>query len=156
MSWREHLWGDRLHGGLRNSALRTGLSAGLCLSLVLAVWLFVANRVPFLERFAWERNLAALAAFALLALIPAVRFFRSPGRLLVSGIAGWMILSLTYWGFTLFFSALADRMGAFHLFVMGSVLYTLAATLAWIGTTIWNVRHSHQISHPPRRLTDLR
>jgi len=124
-------------------ALLVGVRAGIGLSVVLAVWLVLANRIPFLERFAWERNLAAATALALLALLPLLRFFPAPRRMLVCSLMAWAIFSLAYRGFCLFYPALTKRIGAFHLFMLGGVVYTIVATLTWIGTFIWSVRDDH-------------
>jgi hypothetical protein len=126
-----------------NAALLTGVRVGISLSLVLAFWLLLANRVPFLQRFAWERNLAAAAALALLALLPLLRYFPAPRRMLVCSLTAWTIFSLAYRGFCLFFPALTARIGAFHLFMLGGVVYTIVATLTWLGTFIWSVRDHH-------------
>ncbi|HVS73862.1 MAG TPA: hypothetical protein VHE23_00440 [Candidatus Acidoferrales bacterium] len=110
---------------------------------MLIAWLFLANRVPALDRFAWERNLVAVAAAGLFAVLPVMRFVRSPGRLFLSGLVGWTILSFVYRVSGIYFSALAARMGAFHLFMLGSVLYSFAAVLAWIGSALLGVRGEH-------------
>ena len=143
MSLREQLLGSAVVRTLRNIGVLAGLRGGIALSVVLVTWLLLANRVPFLERFAWERNLAAAVALVLLALVPLVRYLRAPWLLLVSGITAWAIFSLSYRGCFLFFPGLAQRIGTFHLFMLGSVLYTIAATLAWIGSFVWKVRDHH-------------
>jgi hypothetical protein len=152
MPLRPHLLGYGALRPVRSAALRTGIYVAICLSLVLAAWLFVANRVPFLERFAWERNLAAAAAAGFLALVPVLRFYRFPWRLFVSGITAWVLFSLVYRGFCIYFILLSKRLGAFHLFMLGSVLFTIAATLAWIGTLLWTVR-DRQVSHSRHHLS---
>ncbi len=136
---------------LGRSAFRQGIYSGVTLSAILLAWIYLANRVPFLERFAWERNLAGFAAAAAVALFPALRFLRSPWRLFVSGIIGWAILGLSYRMLCMRFSTLSDRMGAFHLFVLGGVLYTLLATLAWLGAILWHAR-DHHVSHSRQHL----
>ncbi len=45
----------------QNVALRTGVYAGLGLSLILVVWIFLANRVAIPKEFVRERNLATVA-----------------------------------------------------------------------------------------------
>ena len=144
MPLRAHLPGFRWFEGLQNSAFRAGLYTGVCMSLVLTGWLFLANRVPFIERFALERNLAAAGLLSALALIPVLRFLRYPGRLLLSGLAAWAVFSFVYRLLCLFFSSLGDRMGAFHVFVLGAIAYTIAATIAWVCALIWNVRRHHE------------
>lgn len=143
MTIRARLPGSRWYDSLQHSAVRTGLYIGLCLSAVLIAWIFLANRVPFLERFALERNLAAATLLVALALIPVFRFLRHPRRLLLAGLTAWAVFSFIYRLLCLFFAVLADRMGAFHFFVLGGIAYTIAATLAWIGMLIWAVRGQH-------------
>jgi hypothetical protein len=47
-------------------------------------WLLLANRVPHLDQFASERNLALAIAFVLLGFVPTWRFMKSPGRSFLS------------------------------------------------------------------------
>lgn len=143
MALRTHFVGYRLLTPLKSAALRTGIYTGMVLSLVLIFWLILANRVPFLERFAWERNVAGAAAVAIFALLPVVRFLRFPSQLFLSGITAWALFSIAYLLCCFCFSGLSARMGAFHLFMLGGVLYLIAATLAWIGTILWSIRLRH-------------
>src|SRR5437879_6998503 len=53
---RPHLPGYRWFHVFRNAAIRTGVYVGVCLTLVFSAWLVIANRAPFLERFALERD----------------------------------------------------------------------------------------------------
>jgi uncharacterized membrane protein YvlD (DUF360 family) len=139
---RAHLPGySRLHV-FKNAAIRTGVYAGVGLSVVLVAWVFVANRVPALERFALERNVGAAAALGLFAMVPVLRFLRLPGPLLASGLVAWSILALTYQLLCVVFWGLAERYSAVHIFALGAVLYMIVATLSWIGTCIWRVRES--------------
>jgi hypothetical protein len=142
-----HLPGYRWFHVFKNVAVRMGVYIGVCLSLTLSTWILVANRLPFLERFALERNLAAAVVLGLLAVIPVIRFLRLPGNLLASTLIAWMIFSLTYRLLCLYFSALADRWSAFMIFTVGAVVYLISATLAWIGTLIWRARE-RDLSHP--------
>jgi hypothetical protein len=128
---------------LQNAAIRTGVYAGVCMSAVFVLWIFVANRVPFSEGFASERNVVAAVLIGFLALVPVLRFLRLPGNLLVSSLIAWALLSLTYRGLCLYFRALNDRYSAFHIFMMGAVIYMIFATLSWIGSCIWKLRESH-------------
>ena len=139
---RAHLPGySRLHV-FKNAAIRTGVYAGVGLSVVLVAWVFVANRAPALERFALERNLGAAAALGLFAMVPVLRFLRLPGPLLASGLVAWSILAVTYQLLCVVFWGLAERYSAVQVFTLGAVLYMIAATLSWIGTCIWRVRES--------------
>lgn len=151
MSVPQNLPGEGMLHALRNAAVRTGIYSGSCLSIVFAAWLIVANRLPFLDRFALERNLAAAALLLLIAAVPVLRFLRSPGSLLLAGLIAWSVLSLSYRILSLFFRRLTDFYGAFHIFVLGIVIYLILATLAWIAGCIWRVRASHP-THPRNSL----
>jgi hypothetical protein len=143
MSVRAHLPGYGRLPFLRNAAVRTGVYIGVGFTLIFVAWLFVANRVPALEGYAFERNLAAASAFGVLALVPLIRFFRVPGNLLASSLIGWGILTLTYAVLGVHFWALGNRYTASQIFMIGAVLFTILATLAWIGTCVWRAFHPY-------------
>jgi len=133
---------------LRNGPIRMGIYTGVELSLVFSAWVIIANRVTVLEPFAFARNIGAIAALCFFASLPTLRFFRSPGDMLVSGLVGWTLLSLTYRILCAIFVLLEDRYSAFHVFVLGAVVYLICATVSWIGTIIWRARmadgtHTH-------------
>lgn len=133
---------------LRNSSIRIGIYTGAGLSVIFCVWVIVANRIPVLEPFALARNIAATAALCFFASLPTLRFFRSPGEMLASGLVGWTMLSVTYRVLSAVFVLLPDRYSAFHVFVLGAVIYLICATVSWIGTIIWRARmadgtHTH-------------
>jgi len=132
---------------LRNVPVRMGIYTGICLSLVFAMWLVLANRVTLLERLALERNIIAAVGLMFFASLPILRFYRSPGDLMVSGLLAWTLLSLTYRLLCMVFVFLDQKYSAFHVFVLGAVVYLIFATLSWIGMIIWKVR-SADISHP--------
>jgi cytochrome bd-type quinol oxidase subunit 2 len=132
---------------LRNSAVRTGIYTGVCLALVFSVWLVIANQVPFLERFYWERDIAAAAVLCFLATVPVVRFFRMPGNLVASSMTALMIFSLCYSVLCMIYHRLSDRLSPLQVLVTGTVVYMIFTTLSWIGTIIRKVRAAH-LSHP--------
>ena len=146
MSVGAHLPGYRRFGVFRN-AIRTGVYSGVAMSLVLVGWLFLANRVPFLESFARERNLAAVLLIGFLAMIPLLRFIRLPGRLLVSSLIAWTIVSLVYRASCVYFHALESRYSAFQVFVLGTMVCLIFATISWVCSAIWRVREA-RASHP--------
>jgi hypothetical protein len=125
---------------LRNAPIRMGIYTGVALSLVFSAWVIVANRMPLLEPFARARNIGAIAALCFFASLPTLRFFRSPGDMLVSGLVGWTILSFSYRILCAVFVLLQDRYTAFHVFMLGAVIYLICATVSWIGTIIWRAR----------------
>jgi hypothetical protein len=141
-----HLPGYRWLMFLRNVPVRVGMYTGICLSIVFAMWLVLANRVPLLERLALERNIIAVVGLVFFASLPILRFYRSPGDLLVSGLLAWTLLSITYRLLCMVFVLLNERYSGFHVFVLGAVTYLVFATLSWIGMIIWKVR-SADISH---------
>jgi len=135
---------------LHNPGVRIGTYTGALLAIGFALWLYVANRVPSLEGFALQRNIVAAVILGLLAAIPVLRFLREPGNLLVAGLVAWGVLSFAYRVLGLHFVALAERYGAIQVFILGAVVYMILATISWIGTCLWRLRHS-QISHQPHQ-----
>src|SRR5271155_219166 len=147
MTVRRHMHAYGSFRVFRNASVRTGVYVGVVLSIVFSGWVIVANRVPFLYRFALARNLAAVALLGLIALIPILRFWRYPGNLLASSLVAWLIFSLSYRVLCMDFSHLAERFSAVQIFVLGAVLYLLVVTLSWIWTIIRRARAS-DVSHP--------
>jgi uncharacterized membrane protein required for colicin V production len=135
---------------LRNSAVRIGLLAGGGLSLAFSGWIYLANRVPVFNPISVERNLAAAAIMGVLAFIPVLSFFREPASLLIASLISWSILTITYWTLGMFFSALRAWYSTFEVFMLGAVLYLIAATVSWIGRCIWKARSAH-FEHPHHR-----
>ena len=129
--------------------MRAGIYAGVCLSFIFVLWVLAANRVPQLEIFARERNIAAVALLVFFASVPGMRFYRSPLNLLASGMLGWSLLTLTYLLLCLKFVELGQNYSGFHVFMLGAVTYFIFATLSWVGTIIWKVR-ANDISHSQR------
>ena len=142
-----HLPGYRWLMFLRNVPVRMGVYTGACLSIVFAIWLVLANRVVLLEPLALGRNVAAVVILVFFASLPLLRFYRSPGDLMVSGLLAWTLLSITYRLSCMVFVLLDEKYSAFQVFVLGAVVYLVFATLSWIGTMIWRVRAA-DISHP--------
>lgn len=144
---RPHLPGYRWFHFLRNAAVRTGVYVGVCLTLVFAAWLIVANHVPFLEHFAMERNIAVAAVLCFLAAVPILRFLRAPGYLLASSLIGWLIFCICYRALCFIFHRLSDWHSPIQVFVLGALVYMIVTTLSWVVMLIWRVREAH-ISHP--------
>ena len=144
---RPHLPGYRWFHVFRNTAIRTGVYVGVCLTLVLTAWLVIANYAPFPERFALARNIAAAVILCFLAAVPIFRFLRWPGHLLASSLLGWFIFSVSYRALCLIFHGLSNRLSTFHVFMLGAVVYMILTTLCWIVATIWRAREANA-SHP--------
>lgn len=119
-------------GPVWSPAFSFGVFLGVCFSVIGLTWLLLANRVPHLDQFAGERNLALAVLFALLGIVPTCRFMKSPGRNFLCGVTGWAILTAIYSVAELIFPRLATRLSAFHLFVLGCMLFGLLAAFAWV------------------------
>jgi hypothetical protein len=133
----------------RNAPVRVGLYDGIWLSAVFIAWVVIANRAPFLEPLAQQRNVIATLLLAMIAALPVVRFLRSPGELLISGLLAWSALTLTFRILSLKFLLLQEYYSTFHVFVLGAVTYLLFATLSWIGMIVWRAREA-QGTHTSR------
>jgi hypothetical protein len=129
---------------VQNPAFGVGVFLGIGFSVAGATWLLLANRVPHLDQFAGERNVALGVAFALLGIVPTCRFTKSPGRNFLSGVTGWAILTTIYSVAELIFPRLATRLSAFHLFVLGCTLFGLLAALAWVVNLVIIFRRARQ------------
>ena len=143
---RTNLPGSRRLDFLRNAAIRTGVYTGVCLSLVFTAWVVIANQVPVLERFAFERNVAAAGVFVFLAAVPVLRFLRWPGNLLASSMIAWVLFSVVYRILCLIYHGLSDWHSTFQVFMVGAVSYMMFTTLSWLGTIIRRARA--EIPHP--------
>jgi hypothetical protein len=125
---------------LKDAGTRVGVYVGVALSLIFTVWLLLANRVPFLDAFAMPRNVIAAVLLLFFASIPVVRFYRSPSDLLLSSFLAWGLFTLNYGLLCLKFVLLDQYYSTLQVFVLGTIIYLLLATLSWIGTIIWRVR----------------
>jgi len=118
-----------------------GLIAGASLAAVAVAWLLIANRAPSLVRFTLQRNVVAGALIGLFILLPVFRFLRSPGRMFFSGVVAWSILALTYDVMEIPFQRLNSRLGAFHLFVLGAVVFGFLAVFDWVALMLVAALH---------------
>jgi hypothetical protein len=129
---------------VRNPALGLGILLGGCFCGAGLGWLLLANRVPHLDQFASQRNLALAIIFGLLALVPACRFMKSPARSFLSGITAWTIVTAMYALIELAFPRLATRLSAFHLFALGCVVFGFLAALAWVMNLVIMLRYAQR------------
>ena len=137
---------------LKNPVIRTGLLTGLGLSIVFVVWIYLANRVPQLERVALERNAIAAACLGLIALVPVVSFCRTPKLLLFCSLIAWSIFTLVYRALCIVFWALSDWRTTSQVFMEGAMVYLLVATCCWLATLFLRLRatQSHSATPQPR------
>jgi hypothetical protein len=141
---RSQLAGIKRFFSLHDTTLRVGILTGLALSGVFLTWLFAANRMPELERFAYLRNVAAAAAVLVLMSLPVFRFLISPAQMFVSGILGWGLASLCYFLLEIRFPRLENRMGALHVFMLGAIAYGFLSVLAWV-VSILRLARRHSV-----------
>jgi hypothetical protein len=123
-----------------------GTIVGACLAGVAVAWLLVANRAPSLAQFAAERNAMAIAAIGILMLLPFLLFLGSPKRIFVSGVIAWTILALAYDVLELLFGRLGTRLGSFHLFILGTIVFGMLAVLDWVAILLLSVRRSPAVA----------
>jgi hypothetical protein len=123
-----------------------GTATGACFAGIAVAWLLVANRAPSLEQFAFERNVIAGAATGILILLPFFLFLGSPGRIFISGVIAWTILALAYDVLEILFGRLGSRLGAFHLFMLGAIVFGALAVLDWVALLLLSVRRSPAIA----------
>jgi len=144
---RTNLPGSRRLDFLHNAAIHTGVYTGVCVSLVFTAWLVIANQVPFLDRFAFERNVAGAGVFVFLAAVPVLRFLRWPGNLLASSMIAWIVFSVVYRILCMIYHNLTDWHSTFQVFMIGAVSYMMFTTLSWIGAIIRRAKAA-EIPHP--------
>jgi len=129
-------------GAASHAALHIGVYVGIALSVVFTAWVIVANRVPFLEPFDRERNLAAATVIGLFALVPVMRYMNAPRSLLLSGLVAWSILSFAYRLLCLYFPGLSGIHTPTQILMEGALFYLISATVAWMISFVWRVRQS--------------
>jgi hypothetical protein len=135
--------GSRWFQWVRNLTLRVGVLTGLYLTAVMVISVLAATRVEFLEPVADVRNGVAYAAFFFFMMIPIGCFLRSPVKMFASAMCAWAILSVNYALMEIFFIHLHDRLGKtpFHLFILGALVYGVAAVVSWVAGMVLLLRH---------------
>ena len=137
---------------VRNFTLRVGVLTGLYLTAVMVISVLAATRVEFLESVADVRNGVAYAAFFFFMMIPIGRFLRAPVKLFAAGMCAWALLSVNYALMGIFFIHLHDRLGKtpFHLFILGALVYGVAAVMSWVAGMVLSLRHQPIAAHRRR------
>jgi hypothetical protein len=121
-------------GKVSNPALRTGLYTGALLVLVMIISLIAANRLPWLESRALERNAACYGLFVLFMLIPVARFWNRPTRMFASGVLAWAVFVIAYDVAGMFFRNLFQILRTpFEALLEGVLLYGVCAVVGWVG-----------------------
>jgi uncharacterized membrane protein YvlD (DUF360 family) len=145
---------DRIIGAQANKALPrpalwTGLYTGTLLVMVMLGALVAANRLPWLDSRALERNAASYGLFVIFMLIPVVRFLNRPIQMFTSAMIGWVMFVIAYDIAGMLFRNLFQILRTpFQAFIEGAVIYGVFAVGSWVGAMILHARH-HAIT--PRR-----
>ena len=132
-------------------ALIAGCYTGAALTVAMLGALVVANRIPSLEGYAFERNAVSYALFVMLMLVPVLRFITRPVRMFVASTTAWVLLTAAYDFAGLYFRDLfaALHRTPFEVLAEGAVVYGIVAVAAWVCATILHARR-----HPmARRVT---
>jgi hypothetical protein len=145
--------GPSLSRGHHNVTLVTGLSTGALLTTVMIAALVAANRLPWLDNRALERNAACYGLFVIFMMIPVCRHLHRPLQMFTAAMIGWGIFVVAYNVAGLFFRNLFQVLRTpFELLVEGAVVYGVLAVGSWVGAMVLHAR-SHPIA-PRRRRTD--
>jgi uncharacterized membrane protein YvlD (DUF360 family) len=111
--------------------------------------LVAANRLPWLDNRALERNAASYGLFVIFMLIPVVRFLNRPIQMFTSAMIGWVMFVIAYDIAGMLFRNLFQILRTpFQAFIEGAVIYGVFAVGSWVGAMILHARH-HAIT--PRR-----
>jgi hypothetical protein len=139
----------------KQSAVRSAVIAGCYIGAMLTVAmlgaLVVANRVPNLERYAFERNAACSALFGMLMLLPVLRFLNRPAKMFVTAMTAWVIVTAAYDFAGIYFRNLfsALQRTPFEVLIEGTIVYGVIAVAAWVFAMILHARR-HPLA-PARR-----
>ncbi|MGA7625879.1 MAG: hypothetical protein WCA91_20115 [Candidatus Acidiferrales bacterium] len=146
----------RAHNQLKvtSPTLRTGLYTGALLVIVMTGALIAANRLPWLDNRALERNAASYGLFVIFMLVPILRFLNRPAKMFASAMIGWSIFVIAYDIAGYFFHSLFQAVRTpFVLMVEGMIVYGVCAVGSWVGEMALHAR-KHPIT-PRRRRSDF-
>jgi hypothetical protein len=148
----DRIIGARTQKPLPRPALWTGLYTGTLLVMVMFGALVAANRLPWLDNRALERNAASYGLFVIFMLIPVVRFLNRPIQMFTSAMIAWVMFVIAYDIAGMFFRNLFQILRTpFQAFIEGAVVYGVFAVGSWVGAMVLHARH-HAIA--PRRRHD--
>ena len=135
-------------------AIRVGLYTGALLTLVMVGSLIAANRLPWLDNRALERNGASYGLFLAIMLIPIFRFLNRPLKMFYSAMLAWGIFVVAYDLAGMFFHSLFQALRSpFEALLEGAIVYGVCAVGSWVGGMVLLTRQ-HRIA-PRRRRSDF-
>jgi hypothetical protein len=146
----DRIIGPRTAKPLPRPALWTGLYTGTLLVMVMFGALVAANRLPWLDNRALERNAASYGLFVIFMLIPVVRFLNRPIQMFTSAMIAWVMFVIAYDIAGMLFRNLFQILRTpFQAFIEGAVVYGVFAVGSWVGAMVLLARH-HAITPRPR------
>lgn len=130
------------HRAVLRPALIAGCYTGAMLTVTLLGSLVIANRIPALEPYAFERNAVSYALFVVVMILPILRFLNHPVKMFVSAITGWAILAVAYDFSGLYFRNLFDvtHRTPFEILAEGALFYGILSLSAWVCRIILHAR----------------
>jgi hypothetical protein len=141
-------------GKVFSTTVRIGLYTGALLTVVMVGSLIAANRVPWLDNRALERNGASYGLFLAIMLIPIFRFLNRPLKMFYSSMLAWGIFVIAYDIAGMFFHTLFQALRSpFQALLEGTIVYAVCAVGSWVGGMILLTRQ-HRIA-PRRRRSDF-
>ncbi len=115
------------------SAIRTGVYGGSLLIIAMLGALVAANRIPALEKYAFERNAACYTLFVLLMFVPVVRFLTRPLKMFGAAMVGWVMFVAAYDLTAFYFRDLFQVLRTpFQALIEGMVVYGIFAVGSWV------------------------
>ena len=134
-------------------AFSTGLYSGALLMLMMLASLVAADRIPRIERYAFERNGISYVLFLAVMAYPVCRFRNRPLQMFVAGMTGWVMFVAAYDLAGLYFRNLFQVLRTpLETLVEGTIVYGVCAVVSWVGMMVMHARH-HTMA-PPRRRPD--
>jgi hypothetical protein len=135
-----------------NAVVRTGITTGTLMVIVMLTALIVTNRIPALERYALERNAISYILFFMVMLIPVCRFLNQPLRLFGSAIIAWAMFAVGYDLTGLVFKNIFEELHRTPLEALleGTIVYGICAVTAWVVTMVLHARR-HPVAHAGHR-----
>jgi len=126
------------------SVIRTGIYCGSLLIIATLGSLVVANRVPSLEQYAFERNATCYTLFVLLMLVPVVRFLTRPVQMFASAMLAWGMFVVVYDAAGFYFRDLFVVLRTpLQALAEGTVVYGIFAVGSWVCGMLL-----HAMNHP--------
>jgi hypothetical protein len=137
---------DKIIGGEMDKpprpALITGIYTGAFLIIVTFAALVAANRMPWLENRALERNAVFCGLFVIFMLIPIVRFYNRPIQMFTSAMIAWGMFVVSYYIAGMFFRNLFEVLRSpFEALIEGAVVYGFFAVGSWVASMALHARH---------------